>query len=102
MADVSGEHSLIYRHLIETHGIDQAQPYAAANRSGARQICDWVVELGIACDLEAKAAYAYARDPARRDEIAAEAEAARRVGFDAEVLDRAPLPFDTAAALRQA
>src|SRR4029434_3247993 len=38
--------------------------------------------------------------PARRDEIAAEAEAARRVGFDAEVLERAPLPFDTAAALR--
>ena len=63
-------------------------------------ICDWVGELGIACDLESKAAYAYARDPARRDEIAAEAEAARRVGFDAEVLDRAPLPFDTAAALR--
>jgi glycine/D-amino acid oxidase-like deaminating enzyme len=83
-----------------SRGIDQAQHYAEANRSGARQICDWVVELGIACDLESKAAYAYARDPARRDEIAAEAEAARRVGFDAEVLDRAPLPFDTAAALR--
>ena len=43
--------------------------------------------LGIACDLESKAAYAYASDPAcRRDEIAVEAEAARRVGFDAQVL----------------
>ncbi|HZN30424.1 MAG TPA: FAD-dependent oxidoreductase [Xanthobacteraceae bacterium] len=99
-AKVTSQHSLIYRHLIETRGIDQAQHYAEANRSGARQICDWVIELGIACDLESKAAYAYASDPARRDEIAAEAEAARRVGFDAEVLDRAPLPFDTAAALR--
>ena len=99
-AKITSQHSLIYRHLIETRGIDQAQHYAEANRSGARQICDWVVELGIACDLESKAAYAYASDPARRDEIAAEAEAARRVGFDAEVLDRAPLPFDTAAALR--
>ena len=99
-AKITSQHSLIYRHLIETLGIDQAQLYAEANRSGARQICDWVVELGIACDLESKAAYAYVHDPARRDEIAAEAEAARRVGFDAEVLDRAPLPFDTAAALR--
>ena len=99
-AKVTSQHSLIYRHLIETRVIDQAQRYAEANRSGARQICDWVVELGIACDLESKAAYAYASDPARRDEIAAEAEAARRVGFDAQVLDRAPLPFDTAAALR--
>jgi hypothetical protein len=95
-AKITSQHSLIYGHLIETRGIDQAQLYAEANRSGARQICDWVVELGIACDLDSKAAYAYARDPARRDEIAAEAEAARRVGFDAELLDRAPLPFDTA------
>jgi glycine/D-amino acid oxidase-like deaminating enzyme len=99
-AKITSQHSLIYGHLIETRGIDQAQLYAEANRSGARQIRDWVVELGVACDLESKAAYAYARDPARRDEIAAEAEAARRVGFDAEVLDQAPLPFDTAAALR--
>jgi glycine/D-amino acid oxidase-like deaminating enzyme len=73
-AKITSQHSLIYRHLIETRGIDQAQLYAEANRSGARQICDWIVELGIACDLESKAAYAYARDPARRDEIAAEAE----------------------------
>jgi glycine/D-amino acid oxidase-like deaminating enzyme/nitrite reductase/ring-hydroxylating ferredoxin subunit len=99
-AKITSQHSLIYRHLIETRGIDQAQLYAEANRSGARQICDWVIELGIACDLDSKAAYVYARDPARREEIAAEAEAARRVGFDAAVLDRAPLPFDTAAALR--
>ena len=65
-AKITSQHSLIYRHLIETRGIDQAQYYAEANRSGARQICDWVVELGIACDLESKAAYAYASDPARR------------------------------------
>jgi glycine/D-amino acid oxidase-like deaminating enzyme len=49
-AKITSLHSLIYRHLIETRGIDQAQLYAEANRSGARQICDWVGELGIACD----------------------------------------------------
>jgi glycine/D-amino acid oxidase-like deaminating enzyme len=54
-AKITSQHSLIYGHLIETRGIDQAQLYADANRSGARQICDWVIELGIACDLEAKA-----------------------------------------------
>jgi glycine/D-amino acid oxidase-like deaminating enzyme/nitrite reductase/ring-hydroxylating ferredoxin subunit len=98
-AKITSQHSLIYRHLIETRGIDQAQYYAEANRSGVRQILAWVAELGIACDLESKAAYAYASNPAHRDEIAAEADAARRVGFDAELLDRAPLPFETAAAL---
>ena len=39
-AKVTSQHSLIYRHLIETRGIDQAQRYAEANRSGARQICE--------------------------------------------------------------
>ena len=99
-AKITSEHSLIYRHLIDTLGIDQAQHYAEANRRGAQQICTWVTELGIACDLEPKDAYTYTCDPAHRDEIAAEAEAARRVGFDAELLDRAPLPFNTAAAMR--
>jgi glycine/D-amino acid oxidase-like deaminating enzyme/nitrite reductase/ring-hydroxylating ferredoxin subunit len=99
-AKITSQHALIYRHLIDTLGIDQAQRYAEANRSGAQQICDWVGELGIACDLEPKAAYTYTCDSARRGEIAAEAEAARRVGFDAEVLDRAPLPFKTAGAMR--
>ena len=37
-AKITSQHSLIYRHLIETRGIDQAQLYAEANRSGARQI----------------------------------------------------------------
>ena len=65
-----------------------------------RQIISWIGELGIECALEMRDAYAYTTAPARRDEIEAEAEAARKLGLTAEVLDRAPLPFDTAAALR--
>ena len=99
-AKITSQHSLIYRQLIDTIGIDHAQRYAEANRDGSQRICRWITELGIACDLEPKDAYAYTCDPGRRDDIAAEAEAARRVGFDAEVLDRAPLPFATAGALR--
>src|SRR5262245_50461629 len=99
-AKITSQHALIYRHLIETRGIDLAQRYAEANRHGVQQICDWVEELGIACELETKAAFAYTCDPTQRDDIAAEVEAARRVGFDAEFLDRAPLPFETAAAMR--
>ncbi len=98
-AKITSQHALIYRHLIDTFGIEQAQHYADANRAGARQICHWVQEFGIACELEPKSAYAYTADAARRDDIAREADAARRVGFDAEVLDRAPLAFKTAAAL---
>src|SRR5439155_3592765 len=56
-AKITSQHALIYRRLIDTVGIDHAQRYAEANRSGAQRICSWVDELGIACDLEPKDAY---------------------------------------------
>jgi glycine/D-amino acid oxidase-like deaminating enzyme/nitrite reductase/ring-hydroxylating ferredoxin subunit len=99
-AKITSQHGLIYRHLIETLGLGQARRYADANRRGVQQICNWIDDLGIACELERKDAYTYSCDAGRHDEIAAEVEAARRVGFDAEMLSRAPLPFDTAAAMR--
>ena len=101
-AKITGQHGLIYRHLIDTFDIGLAKRYAEANRKGVEKIRDWVDELDIACDFESKDAYAYTIDPARREEIEAEAEAeaARRVGFNAEVLAKAPLPFETGATLR--
>jgi glycine/D-amino acid oxidase-like deaminating enzyme/nitrite reductase/ring-hydroxylating ferredoxin subunit len=99
-AKITCQHSLIYRHLIETFDIDLAKRYAEANRKGMEQIEAWIGELGISCDYEPKDAYTYTIDPARKREIEAEAAAARKVGFDAEVLAAAPLPFETAATLR--
>jgi glycine/D-amino acid oxidase-like deaminating enzyme/nitrite reductase/ring-hydroxylating ferredoxin subunit len=99
-AKITCQHGLIYRHLIDTFDIDFAKRYADANRRGVEQICEWIDELGIECDFEPKDAYTYTIDPARRHEIEAEAEAALRVGFDAEVLAGAPLPFETATTLR--
>jgi glycine/D-amino acid oxidase-like deaminating enzyme/nitrite reductase/ring-hydroxylating ferredoxin subunit len=99
-AKITCQHGLIYRHLIETFDFDLAKRYAEANRTGVEQIRNWIDELDIACDFEQKDAYTYTVDSTRHDEIEAEAEAARRVGFKAEVLGQAPLPFETAAALR--
>jgi glycine/D-amino acid oxidase-like deaminating enzyme/nitrite reductase/ring-hydroxylating ferredoxin subunit len=99
-AKITAQHTLIYRHLIETIGIDQARLYANANRKGVEQIRNWVDQLKINCDFEPKDAYAYTCDPACRAEIEAEADAARRLGFMADVLVKAPLPFETAGALR--
>ena len=99
-AKVTSQHSLIYRHLMDTFDLDTARLYAEANRCGVDRIRSWVTELGIPCDFEMKDAYVYTQDPARRSDIEAEAQAACEVGFDAEALDRAPLPFVTAGALR--
>src|SRR5471030_3258241 len=99
-AKITCQHGLIYRHLIETFDIDLAKRYAEANRRGVEQIREWIDELDIACDFEPKDAYTYTIGPARREEIESEADAARLVGFHAEVLAGAPLPFETSGALR--
>ena len=99
-AKITCQHGLIYRYLIDRFGIAAATRYADANRSGVRQICDWIDKLDIDCDFEAKDAYTYTIDPARRGELETEAKAARQVGFDAEALPKAPLPLATAGALR--
>ncbi|MCT7373980.1 FAD-dependent oxidoreductase [Chelativorans salis] len=98
-AKITTQHRLIYRDLIDTIGIERARDYAEANSAGAQQIKSWIPEHGIACDLEAKPAWSYTRDPTVREKIEAEAEAAQKLGLQAEVFDRAPLPFDTACGL---
>ncbi|PDT83803.1 FAD-dependent oxidoreductase [Sinorhizobium sp. BJ1] len=99
-AKITTQHALIYRHLIDTLDVATARSYAEANSAGAALIKDWVRDYAIACDLEPKDAYTYATSAEAREAIAAEAEAARQVGLEAQVLDRAPLPFETTGALR--
>jgi glycine/D-amino acid oxidase-like deaminating enzyme len=99
-AKITSQHSLIYRHLRDAFDLDTAQTYAEANRTGTTQIRTWIRELGIACDLEEKDAYAYTCKGSLLAEIEAEAAIARELGFKADVVARAPLPFATAGALR--
>lgn len=99
-AKVTAQHTLIYRYLIDKFGVSHAQLYADANRSGVEQIRSWVDKLSIDCDFEPKDAYVYAGNSSRREELEAEAEAARSLGFKADLLRKAPLPFETAGALR--
>jgi len=94
-AKVTAQHTLIYRCLIDKFGVSHAQLYADANRSGVE-----VDKLSIDCDFEPKDAYVYAGNSSRREELEAEAEAARSLGFNADVLPKAPLPFETTGALR--
>lgn len=99
-AKVTAQHTLIYRYLIEKFSREHAQLYADANRTGVEQVRNWVGELGIDCDFEPKDAYVYTSDPSRREEVEAEAVAARSLGFKAHMLAKAPLPFETVGALQ--
>lgn len=99
-AKITTQHGLIYRHLLDTNGLDIAQRYAHANSVGAACIRDWIRDYRISCDFERKPAYAYTASQSRIADIEAEAEAARQLGLRADVVRPAPLPFKTAAALR--
>ena len=99
-AKVTAQHALIYRHLIETLGIERARLYGEANHCGVELIAALVTQHSIACDFERKNAYAYTHRSGRMEAIEAEADAAHRLGFDAEVVAPAPLPFPTAGGLR--
>ena len=99
-AKITSQHSLIYRQLRDTFDLDTARAYAEANRAGAAQIRTSIRELGIACDLEEKDAYAYTCTESLLPKIEAEAAIARELGFEADVVAPAPLSFETAGALR--
>ena len=99
-AKITSQHSLIYRHLRDTSDLDTARTYADANRAGAAQIRTWIRDLKIACDLEERDAYAYTCKESLLADIKAEVDIARELGFRAEFVVPAPLPFETAGALR--
>lgn len=99
-AKITAQHALIYARLAETLGLERARLYGEANHSGAELIAALASDLDIACDLERKDAYAYTHRSQRMAAIEAEANAARSLGFDAEIVQPAPLPFTTSGALR--
>lgn len=98
-AKITTQHSLIYRHLIDTFGQDLAQCYADVNREAVNRIRHWVEDLQIDCDYQRQSAFAYACSTQAREAIEREAEAANCLGFAARVHERAPLPFETTGAL---
>ena len=99
-AKITSQHALVYAYLIEKLGSERARLYGEANHCAVELIFALVRDLDIDCDLERKSAYAYTLRSERRVAIEAEARAARMLGFDAEVLGSAPLPFANAGALR--
>jgi glycine/D-amino acid oxidase-like deaminating enzyme/nitrite reductase/ring-hydroxylating ferredoxin subunit len=99
-AKITAQHALVYAELIERLGLERARLYAEANHTAVELIATLATDLAIACDLERKDAYAYTHQAQRMAAIEAEANAARTLGFDADIVQPAPLPFATAGALR--
>jgi glycine/D-amino acid oxidase-like deaminating enzyme/nitrite reductase/ring-hydroxylating ferredoxin subunit len=93
-------HNLIYADLISKHGERAAQRYAESNQAAIERIERLIADLGIDCDWERIANYVYTESAACVGSLEDEADAARRIGLDAELTSSTDLPFDVRAALR--
>ncbi|MER7838148.1 FAD-dependent oxidoreductase [Streptomyces sp. NPDC096040] len=99
-AKLTALHTLIYDHLRRTRGPEGARLYALSQSEAIRHAAGIVAELGIDCEWEEAAAFTYAQNPTRGEELRAEARAAREAGLPAEFVTETDLPFGVAGAVR--
>ncbi len=95
-AKITSQHGLIYHKLIKEFGEQTARLYLRANQAALRrykELCQ-----SIHCDFEEKDAFVYSLDS--REKIEEEARALERLGFGAPFVQKLPLPFPVAGALR--
>jgi glycine/D-amino acid oxidase-like deaminating enzyme/nitrite reductase/ring-hydroxylating ferredoxin subunit len=93
-------HSLIYRDVIDSFGVDTARRYARSNQGAIEQVAALVQAHDIECDFERTSNYVYAESASRAADIEAEAEAAAAAGIAAELTTETDLPYPVATAVR--
>lgn len=99
-AKITAQHGFIYHRLLTGAGESTARRYAAANRRGVDRLCQLAAAEGMDCDFERLDAYAYVRDKDNLPLARRETEAARELGFPAELVQQTELPFPVAGAVR--
>ena len=97
-AKITSQHNLIYQKLIKNLGIERARQYATANQTAVLEYKRLIQRHSIFCGFEELPAYLYSTtvsEPLRR-----EAEAARKLGIQADFITDIELPFSVHGALR--
>lgn len=95
-AKITSQHGLLYDLLISRFGAEKAGQYLGANQAALqryRELC-----RNIDCDFEEKDAYVYSLD--NREKIDKEILALAKLGFQARLAERLPLPFPVAGAVK--
>lgn len=95
-AKITVQHGLIYHKLLRRFGAERARLYLEANQAALesyRALC-----RDIDCGFEEQDAFVYSVDS--REKLERELAALERLGFSAEFLERVPLPFPVAGAVK--
>lgn len=89
-----------FQRLLSRFGEDGARLCARAQREAIATIQRLVIEERIDCGFARVPGYLYAEDAGDLAPLREEAEAARRLGVDAELTAEVPLPFPVAGGVR--
>jgi glycine/D-amino acid oxidase-like deaminating enzyme len=95
-------HGARYHQLARRHGLDAAGAYAAAQLAGLDLLRQRAQAAGEVTTWEERPALTWTAAPDRVDDLAAEAEVARQVGIDAELVDGGTWPVASLAGVRVA
>ncbi|MFI6826999.1 FAD-dependent oxidoreductase [Kribbella sp. NPDC050241] len=91
---VTSQHGAIYASLLDRHGRDTAQQYAAANQAAVEDVADLVRRLNIECELSRTPSFVYTTESA---DLRRESEVAAQLGLPAQLTDSAELALPLAA-----
>lgn len=92
-------HGVALQQIDRRLGRQATLEYAMANSAGMLTILDLAQELGIDCDLQIGPHVVYAEDEQTAERVRTEAAITHELGLSTRLSQRAPLPFDVAAAL---
>lgn len=95
-AKITSQHGLIYGKLIREFSVEEARMYLSANEAAIekyRKLC-----ADIDCGFEMKDNYVYSISD--RKKLEKELDALSKIGYPAQLIDRLPLPLDTAGAVK--
>lgn len=94
-AKITAQHGLIYDKLLKNVGAEKAKMYLEVNQCALKKYFELCKKID--CKFEEKTNYVYSLDDRRK--LEREADALRKIGFNADVLETTELPFATAGAV---
>ena len=95
-AKISGQHGLIYQRLIRQFGEEKAGLYLRAQQAALEQYR--TIARKVDCDFEEQDSFIYSVND--RKILENEADALYKIGYQADIVEKTPLPFSVAGAIR--
>ena len=96
-AKITCQHGLIYKRLIDAFGEKKAMKYALSNTRAIDEYERIIIKEKIKCSFERLPSYLYTFSDLKA--VEQECEAAKKLGINAEIVEKISLPFQINAAL---